>query len=251
MDETIAVLERLNVIGVLSGTPDEVRRWRDTAPGRFILSFQFKIGRDDISPDAMRELFERGDFAVLGEVSNQYAGIAPDDERMAPYWALAEEIDIPVAIHMGEGTAGTAYIGFPGLTEYRVRLSSPYLLEEILVRHPRLRVSVMHYGSPLVDEMIAVLGAHPQVYVDIGGRQWYYPRAYFYEHLRKLIDAGFGNRVMFGSDQGDWPGVIEPAIAIIEEALFLSVEQKRDILYNNAARFLRLSEEEIARHHGR
>jgi uncharacterized protein len=38
---------------------------------------------------------------------------------------------------------------------------------------------------------------------------------------------------------------------VIEEASFLSVEQKRDILYNNAARFLRLSKEEIARHHGR
>ena len=32
---------------------------------------------------------------------------------------------------------------------------------------------------------------------------------------------------------------------------FLSDEQKRDILYNNAARFLRLSEEQIAEHHGR
>ena len=44
--------------------------------------------------------------------------------------------------------------------------------------------------------------------------------------------------------------MIERSIAIIEEAPFLSDEQKRDILYNNAARFLRLSEEEIARHHG-
>ena len=48
-----------------------------------------------------------------------------------------------------------------------------------------------------------------------------------------------------------WPGVIEPSLAAIEEADYLSEEQKRDILYNNAARFLRLSEEEIDRHHGR
>ena len=170
---------------------------------------------------------------------------------MAPYWALAEELDVPVAIHMGDGTIGTAYIGLPGLTEYRARLSDPYLLEEVLLRHPRLRVSVMHYGAPLVDEMIAVLGAHPQVYIDLGGRQWYYPRPFFYEHLRAFVDAGFGHRIMFGSDQGDWPGVIELAIRIIEEAPFLTEQQKRDILYNNAARFLRLSAETIARHHGR
>ncbi len=55
---------------------------------------------------------------------------------------------------------------------------------------------------------------------------------------------------MFGSDQMIWSGVIERSIAIIQEAPFLTSQQKRDILYNNAARFLRLSEEEIQRHHG-
>jgi hypothetical protein len=34
-----------------------------------------------------------------------------------------------------------------------------------------------------------------------------------------------------------------------DSADFLSQEQKRDVFYNNAAWFLRLSEEEIARHH--
>lgn len=251
MKQTIAVLERRNIIGVLTGNLDEVLRWNQAAPGRFLPSVQFKLGRDDISPQAMRRLFERGEFVVLGEVSNQYAGVAPGDERMAPYWAMAEELDIPVAIHMGEGTVGTAFIGLPGLSEYRVRLGNPLLLEEVLIRYPRLRVSVMHYGSPFIDEMIAVMQSYPQVYVDLGGRQWYYPRPYFYDHLRKLIDAGLGKRVMFGSDQGDWAGVIEPAIQIIQEAPFLSEDQKRDIFYNNGARFLKLSEQEIARHHGR
>lgn len=240
MRETIAELERLDIVGVLSGPVDLVRKWHAAAPDRFIPSVQFKIGRDDISPDAMRELFTNGGFAVLGEISNQYAGIAPDDPRMRPYWALAEELDIPVQIHMGEGTVGTAYLGIAELDNYRASLSSPLLLEEVLVRHPKLRVSVMHYGSPFVDDMIAVLSAHPQVYVDLGGIQWYYPRPYFYEHLRKLVDAGFGKRVMFGSDQADWAGVIEPSIRIIEEAPFLDDAQKRDILFNNAVRFLRL-----------
>ena len=37
----------------------------------------------------------------------------------------------------------------------------------------------------------------------------------------------------------------------ILRADFLTEEQKRDIFYNNTARFLRLSQEEIARHHGK
>ena len=56
---------------------------------------------------------------------------------------------------------------------------------------------------------------------------------------------------MFGSDQMIWPEAIELAIEAIESAPFLDEEEKRDIFYNNAARFLRLSEEEIARHHGK
>lgn len=246
LEETIEVLERRNIIGVLGGSPDHVLRWLEGAPNRFIPSVQLQIGRDASALDSLRQLFEGGPFAVLGEVSNQYVGIAPDDERMEPYWTLAEALDVPVAIHMGEGPPGAATL----IPTYRARLSSPYLLEEVLIRHPRLRVSVMHYGSPLIDEMIAMLGAYPQLYVDLGGIQWFYPRRYFYEQLSQFIDAGLGKRVMFGSDQLTWPGVIEPAIAVIEEAPFLSDEQKRDILYNNAARFLRLSEQEIARHHG-
>jgi hypothetical protein len=41
------------------------------------------------------------------------------------------------------------------------------------------------------------------------------------------------------------------AIEMIEASERLTESHKRDILYNNAARFLDLSEEEIARHHDR
>ncbi len=45
---------------------------------------------------------------------------------------------------------------------------------------------------------------------------------------------------MFGSDQMVWPGAIVPAIAAITSADFLTPAQKRAILHDNAARFLRL-----------
>jgi uncharacterized protein len=68
--------------------------------------------------------------------------------------------------------------------------------------------------------------------------------------LRRLVEAGFEQRILFGSDQMLWPHTIGLVIETIESAEFLTEQQKRDILYNNAARFLRLSEEEIAWHHG-
>jgi predicted TIM-barrel fold metal-dependent hydrolase len=47
---------------------------------------------------------------------------------------------------------------------------------------------------------------------------------------------------MFGSDQMVWPEAIGMAIEGIESAKFLSKEEKRDIFYNNASRFLKLKE---------
>jgi predicted TIM-barrel fold metal-dependent hydrolase len=248
MAETIEVMNRRNIFGVLSGTPDRVATWMQVAPGRFFPGLGFRLGRDELSVDFIRTLNEEGHLAVLAEVTNQYAGIAPDDGRMEPYWALAEQLDIPVGIHIGPGPPGVTYLGSVG---YRARLHSALTLEEVLVRHPRLRVYIMHAGYPLLDDLLAVLYAHPQVYVDVGVIVFTQPRAAFYRYLQGIMEGGFINRIMFGSDQMVWPGAIERSITVIEEAPFLNEEQKRDILYNNAARFLRVSKEEIGRHHGR
>lgn len=241
---TLAILERRNIIGVLSGSPDRVQEWREVAPARIIPGLEL-FGRDvDMSPEGLRALHRAGRIQVLAEVLSQYAGIAPNDSRLDPYWALAEELDLPVGIHIAPGPPGTPYMG--GRTQ---GLHSPLLLEEVLVRHPRLRLYVIHAAWPQLDDMLTLLYTHPQVYVDVGGLVWIHPRADFYRYLRAIIDAGFGNRVLFGSDQMIWPDAIERAIRSIEDAPFLSEQQKRDIFYNNAARFLRLSDSEIALHH--
>jgi predicted TIM-barrel fold metal-dependent hydrolase len=176
----------------------------------------------------------------------QYEGITPSDARLEPYWALAESLDVPVGIHIGPGGPGDPYRGSPG---YRARNSSALGLEDVLVRHPRLRVYIMHAGYPLIDDLRALLFTHPQVYVDISSIIYTEPRPAFYHWLQELVEAGYGDRIMFGSDQMIWPGIIEPSIEAIEQAPFLTQAQKRDIFYNNAARFLRLSKDEIKRHH--
>jgi len=127
-------------------------------------------------------------------------------------------------------------------------MHSALTIEEVLVKHPRLRLYIMHAGYPLLDDLLAVLYAHPQVYVDTGIIVYNQPRAAFYRYLQAIVDAGFAKRVMFGSDQMVWPETIELAIQGINDAPFLTAAQRRDIFYNNAARFLRLSDEDIARH---
>ena len=114
------------------------------------------------------------------------------------------------------------------------------LLEPVLLRHKRLRLSVAHAGWPRLESMMAILYAHPNVYVDTGGLQSdrILPRAAYYRYLQNLVESGFGKRVLFGSD---FPDQIEMGIDAIVKADFLTVEQKADILCNNAARFLRLN----------
>jgi len=97
IEQTAGILERRNIIGVLSGRSlKNIRAFQGAAPGRLISAYELKLGREDtLSPDALRRHVEAGDFRVLGEILNQYVGIAPGDKRMDPYWALAEKLDIP------------------------------------------------------------------------------------------------------------------------------------------------------------
>ncbi len=78
--------------------------------------------------------------------------------------------------------------------------------------------------------------------VDVGVINWALPETEFYTYLRRIVDAGFADRVMFGSDNMIWPGAIDVAVRRTA-ASFLSVDQKRDILCRNAAKFLRLGDE--------
>jgi hypothetical protein len=235
MNETLALLDRFNITAVASGPPATVDRWKKAGGIRILPATNF--GKDGPSLAELRDWVKSGRIVAFAEIGAQYYGIPANSELLEPYFALAEELDIPVGIHMGPGPPGAQYLG---LTDYRARLSSLLLLEDVLVRHPKLRIWAMHAGWPLADDAIATLYSHSQLYVDIGVIDYLLPKAEFYGYLKRLIDAGFENRIMFGSDQMVWPQAISAAIDTIESAPFLTPEQKRDILYNNAARFLRL-----------
>ena len=247
MRETLAMLTKYNIRrAVTSGDLADVAAWRAAAPDRIIPALGFARS-SPVGVEEFRRLHREKAFEVFAEVATQYRGVDASDARWEPFFALAEELDIPVGIHLGEGPPAAAR--FPGYETYRAALTTPFQLEAVLFRHPKLRLYVMHYASPLVDEMIAMMFTHPNLYVDVACNDWLNPRAQFYDHLKRMVDAGFGKRIMFGSDQMLWPQTIGEAVEAIEQAPFLSAEHKRDIFYNNAARFLRLSESEIARDH--
>lgn len=247
---TIAEMRRFNIVaGVVAGDREIVARWRAAAPDRFIPAANFFVDEGIPPPARVGELEARvasGETRIFAEVTPQYRGLAPDHPSLEPFYALAERLDVPVGVHMGYGAPGGPYWIYP---KYRAALGNPLLLEDLLVRHPKMRLYVMHAGMPLTDEIIALLYSHPQVYVDISADNVGVPRPEFHHHLRRLVEAGYAKRIMFGSDQMLWPQAIAFAIEAITEADYLTEEHKRDILYNNAARFLRLSPAQVAAHH--
>lgn len=182
----------------------------------------------------LRAQYASGRMHVMGELLYVYYGIPPTDERLAPYWALAEELDIPVAVHVGRGPSRRVQGCCPRFDD---ELGNPLLLDPVLRRHPALRLWLMHAaGWDYVDETIELMKAHPDVYAELSIVNAVMPEQMHTEALRALLDAGLGDRIMFGSDNVP----IAPILARIEAVAFLSREQKRAIYHDNAARFLRL-----------
>lgn len=235
-EQTLQLMRRHNIVkAMLSGLDlTIVQAWVKADPERFIAApFILKPGQHD--PKDLRAEYEAGRLAGMGEIAVQLMGVPPNDASLEPYLALAEEMDVPTLIH-AEG------IG-PYLPGFRVAAGSPLLLEDVLLRHPKLRIYVENAGYPYRDQMIAMMYQYPQLHADVSTITWLIPRTAFYDYLQAFVRAGLGKRLMWGSDQMQWPQKIEEGIAAIEEAPFLTEDQKRDILYHNARRFLRLEGE--------
>lgn len=247
------------VLALLSGPPTHTLRWADAAPERFVASVSFPCtgGRDPNNDacfagggdwpdlDSLQRWAAGGRLGALGELYNVYAGVAPDDPRMAPYYALAAEHDLIVAAHADSGPPPQART--PGCCpHFEEAYASPAHYRPLLAAHPTLRLYLMHALRPdFVEEAIALMDAYPNVVVDTSPMSRV-PEPAVHASLRRLVAAGHADRIVFGSD---YLGAIGPSLAVIARADFLTPEQKRAIYYGNAARFLRLAPEVVARHH--
>jgi hypothetical protein len=246
--KTLEEMDKHNIVkSVISDSFENIYKWVDAAPSRFIPSLLVGGNPPEPSVESIRREYRKGRIRGIGEITTQYSGIPPNDPVLEPYWALAEELDAPVFIHLhGAG-------GFQ--PTFRSRCGYPLLLEDVLARHPKVRVCVENAGYPFLSDMIALMMMHPTVYADISTHTWIINREGLYDYLRLLLRGGFtsfkaespivnglpiSKRLMFGSDQMIWPETISMGVEAIESADFLTGEQRRDIFYNNAVRFLRL-----------
>ena len=238
--ETLKRLEKYNIVKAVV-TSGEL--WSADAPDKII------VAKSRLPIDSLRALHETGKMQVLAEMAPFYDGVRADDTRLVPYFDLAQELKIPIGYHIFPGgpPSGLYLMGLKGM---RVANANPLQIEDVLVNRPELKLYIMHGGWPYLDHMKALMYTHPQIYIDVAVISWILPEIEFHTYLKALVDAGYGKRIMFGTDQMVWPQTIDMAVAAIHSADFLTLEQKEDIFYNNAATFLGLSDEEIKQHKG-
>lgn len=239
---TLDAMERNNIVlSVISEMPDNVMSWTASEGDKYLVGIN--IGDpNEIPLDELRGYFTSRRAHVLGEVFSQYKGVAINDPSLDPLFAMAHELDIPVHVHV---------LGIGGSSDFPSDLGNPLRLVPVLRKYPGLRIYIENAGWPFLEEVTALMYQYPSVYADVSTILHLIPRPVAHNYLRQLLENGLGKRIMFGSDQMIWPEVIDVAVETVNSAEFLTQNQKADIFYNNAARFLQLSPEQIAVHHRR
>jgi hypothetical protein len=235
------------VLAAASGPQDFLDAWEAAKPTELLLGPVFPCidgmnpvffrhqcfadGGNFPDPNWLEQQYKSGRLGVMGELYNQYAAIPFDDPRMAPYYEMAERLGIPVAFHTHSAPPLTAQQCCP---DFRISNGNPLLLENVLVKYPKMKVYIMHANPLVYPEVLDLLIQFPKVHVDISPWQMAYTRKKFHRLLQEFVDAGLTGRILFGSDGGDY----EKAFAAYGSAEFLSDRQLEGIFCKNAERFL-------------
>jgi hypothetical protein len=191
----------------------------------------------------LEALFKNKTFRSLGETSFHSMGVLPSETRFDAYWKLAEKYQIPIGFHADAGPYKRDMKQTPNWNE---AYGNPTLLRPILKKYPKLKIYLMHYPGRYVEECLALMKDYDQIYCEITAVSMFAPKERWEPSVKKLFDEGLGDRLMFGSD---YVGTIRKNIEIIYNIDWLTDNQKRNVYYNNAARFLNLSETEIKKHY--
>lgn len=150
--------------------------------------------------------------------------------RLAPVFDLCERHHAIAMFHTGDTLLSSGH----------VRHAHPVPADEVAVAHPDMTIVLAHAGQHWMPDAGEVVGKNPNVWADISG--WFVgrrdlpPHADFLRHqFQQLIYWGVGcDKLMFGSD---WPLMaIAPHIEFVEGCGFLSADEKRMILFDNARR---------------
>jgi predicted TIM-barrel fold metal-dependent hydrolase len=239
MLRTIAEMDRNHISkAVLSGDDDVVAHWAEKYPGRFIPSYNHWCDGNADTVAKFESEFKAGKWKAIGELGLVYGGYPLNDPACFPLFEIAQRYDIPVFLHTGFG-GPSPQAGFA--PKFRISLSDPLLLEDVAIRFPKLKLVIMHMGWPYYDHALYMLATYENVYVDTAAVDWLLGPKLFNRMLEEAVQTVGSDRILFGTDQMVWPQMITPAVQAIREAPYLSDQDKRNILGENARRLLKIA----------
>jgi predicted TIM-barrel fold metal-dependent hydrolase len=175
----------------------------------------------DISKELERHVKDMGFRGI--KLYPTYQHFFPNDNRIYPLYAKAQELNIPVVIHTGSSI-------FKGA---RLKYGDPLFLDDVAVDFPDLTLLMAHSGRGFWYEKAFFLARlHKNVFMEIAGLPPQKLLNYFPD-LEQVAD-----KIIFGSD---WPGMphIKRNIDLIRN-LPLKKETIEKILGDNAAKILGL-----------
>lgn len=167
-----------------------------------------------------------GDFQHLIDLGLEGVKLHPDfqqfalnDERAFKLGEVINKGNVPVLIHCGD---------------YRYNYSNPEQLMPFLERFPEMCVIGAHFaGWSIWHEATEKLAGTPNLYVDLSSSLYELSS----EDAKKLIYAYGVDKVLWGTDYPMWEAESEMELF---HKIGLSPEEERMILYDNAAKILRL-----------
>jgi predicted TIM-barrel fold metal-dependent hydrolase len=236
---TIAEMDKNHISrGVISGDDDLIAKWVAQYPNRFLASYNHWC---DGKPETIAKFeseWKAGKWKAIGELGLPYGGHPLNDPACFPLFELAQRYDIPVFFHTGSG--GPHPQSFA--PKFRISLSDPLLLEDVAIRFPKLKIVIAHMGWPFYDHALYMLWTYENVYLDTSVANWIVGKELFNRMLQEAVDTVGSDRILFGSDQMVWPQMITPAVESIRGAPFLSDQDKKNILGENARRLLKIAD---------
>ncbi|HMQ15744.1 MAG TPA: amidohydrolase family protein [Phycisphaerae bacterium] len=166
-------------------------------PNRFVADYVQRhadklvgfAGIDPTEPSCLDELAQAQDELRLKGVTISPAlqDFHPADTRACAVYEACAQRGLPVVFQQNHRHPAA-----------KMEFARPLLLDEVAVQHPELKIVVAHMGFPWVQETIALLGKHRNVFADVSGllpRRWL-----TYNALMWAYECGVMEKLLFGSD---------------------------------------------------
>jgi aminocarboxymuconate-semialdehyde decarboxylase len=234
---------------------EQLAQWCNQHPDRFVALSSVSLEYPELAAaqldHAVNELGLRG--ASVGGHAN---GEAVSNARFDPFWAKADELDVPVFMHPTNSDQWVAPEIFDGAGSLPNIIGNPLettiflsklIFEGVFDRFPNLKVVGAHGSGYLPaylgrfevacdvrDSAACVNQKKPSEY--LRSQIWADSMVFSEEGLRHLVAEMGASQVVFGSDAPFyWPDTL-PLI----ESANLDADQKEAILGGNLARLLKL-----------